>query len=88
MAHNFESRLFESCLARLTEMRQFGGDALTVGLTDEVIRDFIEDGYDDLPVAIDRGYEHFRKLQETHPEFLTLSEAEQVALTHEGLTNF
>ncbi|MEJ2128584.1 MAG: aminotransferase class III-fold pyridoxal phosphate-dependent enzyme [Woeseiaceae bacterium] len=88
MAHSFQSRPFESYLARLTEMRQSGGDALTVGLPDAVIRDFIESGYDDLVKAIDRGYEYFQQLQETHPDFVALSEADQIALTHEGLTNF
>ena len=28
MAHSFQSRPFESCLAHLTEMRQFGGENL------------------------------------------------------------
>ena len=88
MAHNFQSRPFETCLARLKEMRQFGGDALTVGLPDEVIRDFVESGYENLGKAIDLGYEYFRQLQETHPAFLALSEVDQVAATHEGLTNF
>jgi acetylornithine/succinyldiaminopimelate/putrescine aminotransferase len=69
-------------------MRDFGGDALTRGLSDEVIEDFIESGYHDLVIAIERGYARFLELQQSHPDFLTLSEVEQINQAHEGLTNF
>jgi acetylornithine/succinyldiaminopimelate/putrescine aminotransferase len=69
-------------------MRDCGGDALTRGLSDEVIEDFIESGYHDLVIAIERGYARFLELQQSHPDFLTLSEVEQINQAHEGLTNF
>jgi acetylornithine/succinyldiaminopimelate/putrescine aminotransferase len=88
MAHRFQSRPVDSYLARLAEMREFGGDALTVGVSDDVIRDFVESGYEDLAVAIERGYECFQEMQRTHADFLALDEESQVTQAHEGLTNF
>ena len=88
MAHNFETRPTDSYFACLGEMRDCGGDALTRGLSDEVIEDFIESGYHDLVIAIERGYARFLELQQSHPDFLTLSEVEQINQAHEGLTNF
>ncbi len=77
----------ESALSRLQEMRDHGGDAETRGLTDEIILDFLEDRQD-LATAIDRGYEAFLALKETHPDFLALDERDQILLSQEGLTNF
>ena len=88
MAHSFQSRPIDTYFARLREMRQFGGESITRGLSDKVIQDFIESGYDELPIAIERAYEHFQELQESHPDFLALGEAEQISEAHEGLTNF
>ena len=88
MAHNFQSPPIDSYFARLREMRHFGGEAITRGLADEVIQDFIESGYDELPIAIERAYERFQELQESHPDFLALGEVEQIREAHEGLTNF
>ena len=68
-------------------MRDHGGDAETRGLTDEIILDFLEDRQD-LATAIDRGYEAFLALKETHPDFLALDERDQILLSQEGLTNF
>jgi len=70
------------------EMREYGGTALTTGLADDVIQDFIEDDYTDLVVAIERGYARFLELKESHAEYLALDEMEQINEAHGGLTNF
>lgn len=88
MVHVVKTSIIESHLASLSEMRRFGGEALTSGLTDEVIRDFLECGYRDLPVAIERAYASFLAYKETHAEFLALSESDQISRAHDGITNF
>ncbi len=88
MAHSLQSGSTDSTFAHLREMRDCGGDAITCGLSDEVVQDFIESGFDDLAVAIDRAYERFGELQESHRELLSLDETQQINEAHEGLTNF
>jgi acetylornithine/succinyldiaminopimelate/putrescine aminotransferase len=88
MAHSLQSGSTDSIFAHLREMRDCGGDAITCGLSDEVVQDFIESGFGDLAVAIDRAYERFGELQQSHPEFLSLDETQQINKAHEGLTNF
>jgi acetylornithine/succinyldiaminopimelate/putrescine aminotransferase len=88
MAHVVESNLADMNLSRLKEMRDYGGSALTRGLRDSVIQDFLDDGYRDLAIAIERGYERFLELQESHADFLSLDESEQINQAHGGLTNF
>jgi acetylornithine/succinyldiaminopimelate/putrescine aminotransferase len=88
MVHVISPRKSDTHLARLSEMREFGGTALTTGLSDDVIRDFIEDGYTDLVVAIERGYARFLELRESHAGYLGLDEMEQIIEAHGGLTNF
>ena len=88
MAHVVETSIIESHLARLNEMRDFGGVALTTGLSDEVIRDFLDSGYRELSVAIERAYEGFLAYRESHGDFLALSESDQIDRAHGGLTNF
>ncbi len=77
----------DALLNKLHEMRDFGGPAITRGLTDEIILDFLRES-DELAQAIDRGYEAFRRYRETHADFLALGESEQLAAAHAGLTNF
>ncbi len=74
-------------LTYLQEMREFGGPALTRGLKDEVIMDFLEQD-EELALAIDRAYAHFIELKSSHPRFLALDESDQIARAHDGLTNF
>ncbi|MCO4812099.1 MAG: hypothetical protein KC572_10885, partial [Gammaproteobacteria bacterium] len=81
------SQAFEPKLACLQEMRDFGGPAITHGLTDEVILDFLADR-EDLALAIDRGFARFQELQSTRPEYLALDETAQIREAHSGLTNF
>jgi len=76
-----------NALARLQEMRDFGGAAITRGLSDEIVLDFLQER-DDLAKAIDRGYDAFLALQESHGDFLLLDESEQITLSQDGLTNF
>lgn len=77
----------QSKLGLLHEMREFGGPAITRGLTDEVILDFLTER-EDLALAIDRAYTRFQQLQEKRPEYLALGETEQILEAHSGLTNF
>ena len=88
MPHVVSSRVTESHFACLNEMRTCGGPALTSGLTDEVIRDFLDADYNELAVAIERAYARFRELQESHPEYLALDERDQINESQAGLTNF
>jgi acetylornithine/succinyldiaminopimelate/putrescine aminotransferase len=68
-------------------MRDCGGARLTRGLTDEVVLDFLQTRAD-LALAIDRGYEAFVALKESHADFLLLDENEQIVETQKDLTNF
>ena len=77
----------DALLNKLHEMRDCGGPAITRGLNDEVILDFLRER-DDLALAIDRAYESFTGYRNTHPEFLELEESEQIEKAHSGLTNF
>ncbi len=88
MAHVVETSTIESQLGRLDEMRSFGSEALTTGLSNETIRDFLDSGYNELAVAIEQAHKYFRKCQSSHGEFLALSEREQIHRAHGGLTNF
>ena len=88
MVHVISPRKSDTHLAYLNEMRAFGGAALTTGLTDDVIRDFIDNDYTDLVVAIERGYARFLELRESHADYLALDEMAQIDEAHGGLTNF
>jgi len=88
MVHVVASRSSDTHLAYLREMREFGGAALTTGLADDVIQDFLEDDYADLAIAIERGYARFLELKESHADFLALDEKDQIEAAHGGLTNF
>jgi acetylornithine/succinyldiaminopimelate/putrescine aminotransferase len=88
MAHAVESNMADLYLTHLKEMRNCGGDQLTCGLTDGVVQDFLDEGYSELMLAIERGYEVFLKLQQSHAGFLALDESQQIDEAHDGLTNF
>ena len=72
MAQVVKTSVADINLTRLREMREYGGAALTTGLTDNVIQDFLDDGYRDLAIAIERGHERFLDLQQSHADFLAL----------------
>lgn len=76
-----------SVLNYLKEMRNFGGPAVTTGLTDDIISDFLG-ASPALGEAIDRAYAAFTDLKVSHPEFLQLGEQEQITDAQHGLTNF
>ena len=88
MAHVVDTSIIDSHFAKLREMKDFGGPALTSGLSDDTIQDFLQNGYSDLATAIDRAYSSFLKYQKTHADYLDLSESEQISQAHGGLTNF
>ena len=88
MAQAVETRVNDINLTRLKEMREYGGSALSTGLTDGTIQEFLGAGYEELSVAIERGYEQFLQLKESHADFLALAESDQISQAHEGLTNF
>ncbi len=88
MVHVVKTNINESHLARLREMREFGGAALTSGLTEKVIQDFLAAGYHELAVAIDRAHARFLELKESHADYLALDEGAQINQAHAGLTNF
>jgi hypothetical protein len=69
------SRNGQAALARLKEMRDYGGAYVTRGLTDEIVLDFLPESAE-LMVAIDRGYDMFVELKETHADLLVLDESE------------
>ena len=88
MAQVVNTGFVDTDVSKLQEMRHFGGPVLAKGLSDEIIRDFLECGYEELSVAIDRAYELFRECRETHADFLKLDEGRQIEQAHGGLTNF
>lgn len=87
MSQLANTQALEPKLACLHEMRDFGGPAITRGLTDEVIQDFLAER-DDLALAIDRAYARFQELKTTRPDYLALEETDQIREAHSGLTNF
>lgn len=88
MPQVLDSRNTDSHLDSLREMRGFGGAALTWGLSETVIRDFLDSAYQELAVAIDRAYARFLDIKQSHVEFIGLEESEQISRAHSGLTNF
>lgn len=88
MAHVVETNITEARLASLKEMRDSGGAALTIGLADAIIQEFIEDGYHELAIAIERAYARFLDLKESHADYLELDESDQIKQAQDGLTNF
>ena len=88
MAQAVETSVTDINLTRLKEMRDYGGSPLTQGLADGIIQDFLDDGYAELAVAIERGYEQFLSLKQSHADFLLLDESDQISQAHDGLTNF
>ncbi len=74
-------------LARLREMREHGGDALTTGLDDRRISEFLAQG-PALGEAIAQAYELFEQLKGCRPDLLALGEQQQIAAVQQGIVNF
>lgn len=76
-------------LTRLEEMRNTGGAALTRGLSDDVIRQFLADDSDHaLGRAIERAHAFFKSLSASNPELVALDEKAQAAKIQDGIVNF
>jgi acetylornithine/succinyldiaminopimelate/putrescine aminotransferase len=76
-----------SIIERLHEMRNYGGEALTRGLPEDVILRFAEqDSW--LGEAVDVAYSEFQWLREEHDEFLALDEATQIREIQADFVNF
>ena len=71
----------------LNEMRNHGGDARTVGLSDEIITKFAKLD-SKLEEAVFAAHEAFQELQQEEPELLALDETAQAAAIQEGYVNF
>lgn len=74
-------------LALLHEMRAHGGAAVTTGLDDRVVTEFLKQS-PALAAAIEQAHEHFLVLRESRPDLLALSEMQQVAAVQQGIVNF
>jgi acetylornithine/succinyldiaminopimelate/putrescine aminotransferase len=77
----------DSHLARLHEMRRYGGGIRTTGLSDDVILRFLQ-ADPQLARAIERGWEEHRALQQSEAELLALDEIEQARKVQAGFVNF
>jgi acetylornithine/succinyldiaminopimelate/putrescine aminotransferase len=74
-------------LSHLGEMRAAGGKALTTGLSDAVIRQFLaDDGA--LAAAIERAYVVYQDLKDSEPDLVALDEAAQMKRVQDGIINF
>ncbi len=73
--------------ARLTQMREHGGPATTVGLSDQTLLTFLPRD-PALRSAIERAYTAFDDLQTSHGDLLELDETRQAQRIQDGYLNF
>ena len=71
----------------LTQMRDYGGAATTVGLPERTLLAFLPRD-PALSTAIERAYSVFEGLQTTHQDLLKLDEDSQTARVQDGYLNF
>ncbi|MGB5354393.1 MAG: aminotransferase class III-fold pyridoxal phosphate-dependent enzyme [Woeseia sp.] len=74
-------------LAHLAKMRSAGGRALTHGLDDDTVRQFLR-ADTKLARAIERAYAVFEELKITEPDLIAADEAAQMTTTQHGIINF
>lgn len=74
-------------LSCLHEMRRYGGAAVTRGLSDDTVRDFLARD-SSLAVAIRQAHDTFDSLRRSRPEFLALEEQAQIEAAQHGIVNF
>jgi len=74
-------------MAKLKELREFGGGRQTVGLEDSQIQAFLE-ADPHLVQAVDEAYEYHRELRSTHGGALQGDEADLAAMLQNDLVNF
>ncbi|MBE9547993.1 MAG: aminotransferase class III-fold pyridoxal phosphate-dependent enzyme, partial [Proteobacteria bacterium] len=72
---------------KLNSMRNFGGNALTIGLSDELILEFAASD-NDLVQAVNSASEIFISLQNNEAELLAMDETEQIKAIQNGYVNF
>jgi acetylornithine/succinyldiaminopimelate/putrescine aminotransferase len=71
----------------LNEMRAHGGPAITAGLNDEVLSQFVERD-ERLTAVVREAHTAFRQLLEDEPELLMMDEASQIKEIQCGYVNF
>ncbi len=76
-----------SLIAKLDELRNFGGAARTTGLSDATIERFARND-SALVAAIDEAYALFQQMRSEMPELLKLDEAVQLARVQADYINF
>ena len=74
-------------LAMLADLKAFGGDRATTGLSDEVLTRFMDSG-SQLTLAIERAYQAHVALRAEHADLLALPELELIEALQEGYINF
>jgi len=74
-------------LNRLNEMRATGGKAITVGINDETLKEFLTHDLD-LQNAIHHGFSNFQSLKLKQPALIEASEKKQISITQESIVNF
>jgi len=76
-----------SLIAKLDEMRRYGGAVRTAGLPDAVIERFAPN-YPELGEAVDAAYALHQQLRQEFPELLKLDENEQMRQVQADFVNF
>ena len=72
---------------RLNELRNHGGSARTIGLTDDAIRKFSAQD-PRLEEAVSDAHDAFRQLLDEEPELLAMDESAQAEYIQDGYVNF
>lgn len=75
-----------SLTGKLETLRTAGGPARTTGLSDQILAGFADDAA--LRRAVDRAHDAFLAVREERPDFIALSEAEQLQQASAGFVNF
>jgi len=76
-----------SLFKKLQEMREFGGQRTTDGLSEAIIRQFTDQD-PKLTAAVDQAHETFLGLKQEFPDVLALDEIDQVVAMHAEIINF
>jgi len=76
-----------SIIERLQEMRNHGGPARTIGLSDDIILQFSERD-SRLSEALETAYDLFSRLREEEPELLAMDEESQIREIQSAYVNF
>jgi acetylornithine/succinyldiaminopimelate/putrescine aminotransferase len=74
-------------LSRLLQMRNHGGPAQTIGLSQETVGAILASD-ESLQTAINNAFTQYEGLVATHPDLLTMDEKSQCARVQDGFVNF